>query len=59
MFSPYSIHSYIAIEDLKQNPAVSVLSLFASLQDDCQIISTRCSQNQTTVSDTLRLFSDF
>ena len=39
------------IEDFFLRPAVSVLLLFASLPD--------CSQNQTAVSDTLRLFSDF
>ena len=39
------------IEDLFLRPAVSVLLLFATLPE--------CSQNQTAVSDTLRLFSDF
>ena len=38
-------------EDLNLNPLVSVLLLFASVSD--------CSQNQITVSDTLRLLSDF
>jgi hypothetical protein len=39
------------IEDLFLNPAVLVLLIFAPLPD--------CSQNQTAVSDTLRLLSDF
>jgi len=39
------------IEDFFLNPAVSVLLLFASPPD--------CGQNQTAVSDTLRLLSDF
>jgi hypothetical protein len=42
---------YIIIEDFFLNRAVSVLLIFASLPD--------CSQNQTAVSDTLRLLSDF
>jgi hypothetical protein len=44
---------YIAgcIEDLNLIPAVLVLLIFAPLPD--------CSQNQTAVSDTLRLLSDF
>jgi hypothetical protein len=41
----------IIIEDLNLNPPVSVLLIFASLPD--------CTQNQTAVSDTLRLLSDF
>jgi hypothetical protein len=43
-----------SIEDLNLIPgagAVSVLLIFASLPD--------CSQNQTAVSDTLQLLSDF
>ena len=39
------------IEDLFLRPAVSVLLFFATIPE--------CSQNQTAVSDTLRLFSDF
>ena len=39
------------IEDLFLRPAVSVLLLFATLPE--------CSQNQTAVPGTLRLFSDF
>jgi hypothetical protein len=43
---------YVRIEDLNLNPAMSVLLLLASLPD--------CTQNQTAVSDTLRLLlSDF
>jgi hypothetical protein len=45
----YIIH--LKIEDLNLNPAVSVLLLFASSPDG--------SQNQTAVSDTLRLLFDF
>ena len=41
----------IHIEVLNLRPAVSVLLLFATLPE--------CSQNQTAVSDTLRLLSDF
>jgi hypothetical protein len=44
-------HTTFSIEDLNLNPPVSVLLIFASLPD--------CSQNQTAVSDTLRLLSDF
>ena len=43
----YRLH----IEDLFLRPAVSVLLLFVTLPD--------WTQNQTAVSDTLRLFSDF
>ena len=39
------------IEDLSLNPVVSVLLIFAYLPD--------CIQNQTAVSDTLRLLFDF
>jgi hypothetical protein len=55
--SGYIIYIYTAagranvIEDLFLIPAVSVLLIFASLPD--------CNQNQTAVSDTLRLLSDF
>jgi hypothetical protein len=41
----------VCIEDLNLNPPVSVLLIFASVPD--------CSQNQTAVSDTLRLLFDF
>jgi hypothetical protein len=40
-------------EDLNLNPPVSVLLIFASVP------LPDCSQNQTAVSDTLRLLSDF
>ena len=42
---------FITIEVLNVKVGVSILLLFASLPD--------CSQNQTAVSDTLRLLSDF
>ena len=41
----------INLEDFFLRPVVSVLLLFTSLPD--------CSQNQTAVSDALRLLSDF
>jgi hypothetical protein len=46
-----SVLSEATIEDLNLNPPVSVLLIFASVPD--------CSQNQTALSDTLRLLSDF
>ena len=43
--------TYRGVEVLNLNPAVLVLLIFASIPD--------CSQNQTAVSDTQHLLSDF
>jgi hypothetical protein len=45
------VTSSVHIEGLNVKVGISVLLLFAPLPD--------CSQNQTAVSDTLRLLSDF